>query len=67
MLTDYVTRLARVLQRRGITQYQLAKALGKSPAQVNRWLRGRSTPSLRSVEQIERALAHIATARRLAR
>lgn len=65
-LTNYIATLARVLKRRRITQYQLAKTMGKSPTQVNRWLRGRATPSLRSIEEIERALDAIRTARRVA-
>lgn len=54
--TNYIPTLARRLRRYGITQWALAKAMGRSPSQVNRWLRGKVVPDLASLSRIEAAL-----------
>jgi transcriptional regulator with XRE-family HTH domain len=48
--------LQKALDKRGVTQYGLAKQLGVGQSKVNDWARGRSIPHVVTVIRISRIL-----------
>jgi repressor LexA len=51
-----LTKLEKVLKEKGIKQTWLADKIGKSPAGLNRWVKGRRTPSYNIKCRISEAL-----------
>lgn len=49
-------RLIRLREATGLDQYELAKRAGMSPSQLNRYERGKSRPTLPTLERLARAL-----------
>ena len=63
----YLERLRARLKHHRISQRQLARAMGRPATLINRWMRGRATPTLTSVARIEAAVESIRMARKLAK
>jgi putative transcriptional regulator len=51
-----LTRLEEILKEKGIKQVWLAKKINKSPAELNRWLKGRRIPSNENMSKIAKVL-----------
>ena len=49
-------RIDSLLRRKNITQKELARTMGKTEAEVSRWLTGRHNFTLRTISAIETAL-----------
>lgn len=56
METEHATPLARALADGGVTQRDLARALGRPDAQINRWVQGHQTPIPAHRKEIARKL-----------
>ncbi|MCL6087771.1 MAG: helix-turn-helix transcriptional regulator [Actinobacteria bacterium] len=52
-----MTKLEKILKEKGIKQVWLAKKIGKSPAELNRWLKGKRTPSYENMCKISKAIS----------
>lgn len=50
---DVSDRLAAILQKKGMTQRDLAKGLGKSEAEVSKWLGGTQNFTLKTIATIQ--------------
>ncbi len=48
--------VAEILDQKGWTQKDLAKAMGKTPAEVSKWLSGTHNLTLKSIAKLETAL-----------
>lgn len=48
----FPTWLAATMERRGLSQARLARAVGVTDAQVSRWRRGQVVPTVRSLQRI---------------
>ena len=53
---DIAERLNEILIKKGMTQNELAKELGKSPSEVSKWLSGLHNFTLKSISKIEAIL-----------
>lgn len=53
---DIVVRIDEILKRKGMTQRDLARKIGKSEAVVSRWTTGFPNLTLRSIAQLSSAL-----------
>ena len=53
---DIVVRIDEILKRKGMTQRDLARKIGKSEAVVSRWTTGFPNLTLRSIAQLSLAL-----------
>lgn len=53
---DIVIRIDEILKRKGMTQRDLARKIGKSEAVVSRWTTGFPNLTLRSIAQLSLAL-----------
>jgi putative transcriptional regulator len=51
-----MTRLEEILKEKGIKQVWLAKKINKSPAELNRWLKGKRMPSYEIMSKIAKVL-----------
>lgn len=51
-----MTRLEEILKEKGIKQVWLARKINKSPAELNRWLKGKRMPSNENMSKIAKAL-----------
>lgn len=51
-----MTKLEKILKEKGIKQVWLAKKIGKSPAELNRWLKGKRIPAYENMCKISRAI-----------
>ena len=51
-----MTKLEKILNEKGIKQTWLAKKIGKTPPELNRWVKGRITPSYDIMHRISEAL-----------
>ena len=51
-----MTKLEKILNEKGIKQVWLAKKINKSPAELNRWLKGKIIPSYEIMCKIAKAL-----------
>lgn len=51
-----VNRIFDVLEKKGITQRDLAKRLGKSETEISRWMQGTHNFTMAAIKKIERAL-----------
>lgn len=56
--TDVVTRLRDAIERSGMTQAQLAAAVGTSASRLSTYLSGKVVPSAAMLVRIERVAAH---------
>ena len=54
--SEIIMRIDEILRRKGITQRELARKLGKSEAVVSRWTTGFPNLTLRSIAQLSEAL-----------
>ena len=52
----FAENLTEIMQRKGISQNQLARMLDISPAAVNKWVRGLSTPRNEKIDRLCRVL-----------
>lgn len=52
ILGDVMTKLELILKEKGIKQVWLARRIGKSPAELNRWIKGKRTPSYKNMYKI---------------
>ncbi|MHB8278538.1 MAG: helix-turn-helix transcriptional regulator [Candidatus Humimicrobiaceae bacterium] len=51
-----MTKLEKILKERGIKQVWLAEKINKSPAELNRWLKGKRIPAYENMCKISKAL-----------
>lgn len=51
-----MTKLEKILKEKGIKQVWLAKKINKSPAELNRWLKGKRIPSYENMCKISKAI-----------
>jgi putative transcriptional regulator len=51
-----MTKLEKILKDKGIKQVWLAREIRKSPAELNRWLKGKRTPSYENMRKIAKVL-----------
>jgi putative transcriptional regulator len=51
-----MTELEKILCERGIKQVWLAKKIGKSPAELNRWVKGKRVPAYEHMHIISRVI-----------
>lgn len=51
-----MTKLEKILKEKGIKQTWLAKKIGKTPPELNRWVKGRITPSYDIMHRISEVL-----------
>ena len=51
-----MTKLEKILKEKGIKQVWLAKKINKSPAELNRWLKGKRLPSYEIMCKISKAI-----------
>ncbi|MHB1253895.1 MAG: helix-turn-helix transcriptional regulator [Candidatus Humimicrobiaceae bacterium] len=51
-----MTKLEKILKERGIKQIWLAEKINKSPAELNRWLKGKRIPAYKNMCKISKAL-----------
>lgn len=58
---DYMKELDERLQKYGISHRQLAKEMEVEESQVSRWFNKPMTPSLKSIQRIEHAVAVLRT------
>jgi transcriptional regulator with XRE-family HTH domain len=54
--SEIIIRIDEILRRKGMTQRELARKLGKSEAVVSRWTTGFPNLTLRSIAQLSEAL-----------
>jgi transcriptional regulator with XRE-family HTH domain len=54
--SEIIIRVDEILRRKGMTQRELARKLGKSEAVVSRWTTGFPNLTLRSISQLSEAL-----------
>lgn len=54
--SEIIMRIDEILRRKGMTQRELARKLGKSEAVVSRWTTGFPNLTLRSIAQLSEAL-----------
>ena len=52
-----MTKLEKILIEKGLKQSWLAKKINKSPAEVNRWVKGRVIPVYVNMNKISKALS----------
>lgn len=52
-----MTKLEKILKDKGIKQIWLAREIRKSPAELNRWLKGKRMPSYENMAKIAKALS----------
>ncbi len=55
-MLDVADRIHALIEARGMTQKDLAKALGKSESEISRWLTGRHNLELKTITRIEEVL-----------
>ena len=55
----FLANVQRWLLEHGLTQVELAREAGYDPSNVNRWLRGRVTPSVRNMMCLDEALERL--------
>ncbi|WNJ16588.1 helix-turn-helix transcriptional regulator [Pontibacter sp. G13] len=53
---DIVVRVHELMQEKGFRQIDLAKAMGKTPSEVSKWLSGAHNLTLRSLVKLQEAL-----------
>ena len=51
-----MTKLEKILKERGVKQVWLAEKINKSPAELNRWLKGKVTPAYENMCKISKTL-----------
>ncbi|MHB8281136.1 MAG: helix-turn-helix transcriptional regulator [Candidatus Humimicrobiaceae bacterium] len=51
-----MTKLEKILAEKGLKQSWLAKKINKSPAEVNRWVKGKVIPVYANMNKISKAL-----------
>lgn len=51
-----MTKLEKILKDKGIKQVWLAREIRKSPAELNRWLKGKRIPTYENMCKIAKAL-----------
>ena len=51
-----MTKLEKILKEKGIKQVWLAKKINKSPAELNRWLKGKIIPSYENMCKISKTI-----------
>jgi len=51
-----LTKLEKILQEKGIKQVWLAKRIDKSPAELNRWVKGKIVPAYENMCKISKAI-----------
>ncbi len=56
MSADIIARIDSILKKKGMTQRDLARRLGKSEAVVSRWTTGFPNLTLRSIAELSTAL-----------
>jgi transcriptional regulator with XRE-family HTH domain len=54
--TDIVTRVHQILEKKGISQKDLAQKLGKHQSEIHKWLNGNHNLTLRSIAKLEAEL-----------
>lgn len=54
--TEIVSRVHEIMQRKGLTQRELASRMGKNPSELSRWLKGEHNLTLRSLAKLEAEL-----------
>ena len=52
-----MTKLEKILMEKGLKQSWLAKKINKSPAEVNRWVKGKVIPVYVNMNKISKALS----------
>ena len=55
-LLDVADRIHAILEKKGMTQKDLAKALGKSESEISKWLTGTHNLELKTIAKIEKVL-----------
>jgi len=53
---DVVERIYEIMETKGLNQKDLAKLLGKSPSEINKWLTGSHNFTLKSIAKLEAVL-----------
>lgn len=53
---DLTVRINRLLKEKGISQKELANALGKKPSEISKWLNGEHNFTLRSIAKLQAEL-----------
>lgn len=54
--TDIVVRINNILKAKGYTQKDLALKMGKSPSEINKWLKGHHNLTLKTIAKLEAEL-----------
>jgi transcriptional regulator with XRE-family HTH domain len=50
---EIVERIAQLMQQKNMNQNDLAKALGKTPSEISKWLSGTHNFTLKSIQKLE--------------
>lgn len=53
---DVALKISMVLRKKGLTQRELAKRLGKSEPEISKWLKGKHNLTLHTIENIGNVL-----------
>lgn len=54
--TDIVIRINAILQKKGLTQKELAERMKKKPSEINKWLKGNHNLTLKTIAKLEAEL-----------
>ena len=55
---EIVERIMHLMQQQNMNQNDLAKALGKTPSEISKWLSGTHNFTLKSIQKLEFHLGH---------
>ena len=50
---EIVERIAQLMQQKNMNQNDLARALGKTPSEISKWLSGTHNFTLKSIQKLE--------------
>lgn len=54
--TDIVLRIHELLEKKGITQKELAERMNKNPSEINKWLKGNHNLTLKTIAKLQAEL-----------
>lgn len=54
--TDIVVRIHELMEKKGMSQKQLADRMNKKPSEINKWLKGRHNLTLKTLSKLEAEL-----------